>query len=165
MPHDPFKPPSSDVSVPDIRRGSAVKAVVLGAVTDIVGSMIASFVFFVAYGAYLAMTGNSPDQIGARTGDVGFDSPVGILVNIVGCLFSVLGGFVCARVAKHSEYKLGGILSAVSVALGVLVSGGAEPMIALYSLLTIASVMIGIHIGARRNRSALREAARAGALP
>ena len=165
MPHDPFKPPSSDVGVPDIRRGSAVKAVMVGAVTDIVGSMIASFVFFIAYGAYLAMTGDSPEEIGARTGDVGFDSPVGILVNIVGCLFSVLGGYVCARIAKHSEYKLGGILSAVSVALGILLAGGNEPMIALYSLLTIASVMIGIHMGARRNRSAFREAARVGVLP
>jgi hypothetical protein len=37
--HDPFTAPSSNVDMPDTARGSAVKAVVLGLMTDIGGSM------------------------------------------------------------------------------------------------------------------------------
>jgi hypothetical protein len=118
MSHDPFRAPSSNVDVPDTARGSAVKAVVLGLMTDVGGSMLSSLAFFMFYGAYLGATGGTADDLMVFARGNGFDSPMALALGLVGCMFSVLGGYVCARIAKHSEYKLGLILSACSVAVG-----------------------------------------------
>ena len=165
MAQDPFKPPASNVDVPDTRRGSPLKAVVIGAVVDFGGTMVASVVFFMLFGVYLAATGTPPDRAASEYGAVGFDSPIGLILNIVGCMFSVLGGFVCARIAKHAEYRLGAILAAVSVALGFLLGGEtvANGVGLVTSLLTVASVMVGAHLGAQKNRHAARQAASLGA--
>src|SRR6185369_11699173 len=100
--------------------------------------------------------------IGAAMAGLGPDSALGVGLSIVGCLFSVLGGFVCARIAKHFEYRLGAIMSAVSLALGaLLVDASTHPAIAAISLLaTVAATMAGIHIGVLRNRRARIDAAR-----
>ena len=161
MPHDPFRPPTTDVDAPDVQHGSAVKAIVLGALVDIGGSMMSGIIFYVLYGIYLGATGNSMDDMAKpmAAADAG-NSPIGFLLNMVGCLFSVLGGYVCARIAKHSEYRLGAILSVVTVALGfVLLAGGEpEPLAPMYALFTVAAVMVGSHLGAKINR---RDRARA----
>jgi hypothetical protein len=151
---DPFRPPAANVDVASVERGSAVKAVVLGALADLGGSILASMVFFALYGVYLGATGASGEELRTTLGDTSGNSPMGILMNIVGCLFSVLGGYVCARIARHAEYRLGAIVAAISVVLGMLVAGGEEAnaLIGIYSLLTFAAVMIGAHLGASRNR-------------
>ncbi len=161
MSHDPFRAPSSNVDVPDTARGSAVKAVVLGLMTDVGGSMLSSLAFFMFYGAYLGATGGTADDLMVFARGNGFDSPMALALGLVGCMFSVLGGYVCARIAKHSEYKLGLILSVCSLVSGYLLAGDSESnaaMTGLFSLLTVASVMTGAHLGARGNRRASREA-------
>ena len=155
MASDPFRPPETNVDRPDVQRGSAIKAVVLGALTDIGGSFLSGIVFYVLYGIYLGATGNSVEDMAAPFGAAeANNSPMGFLLNLVGCLFSVLGGYVCSRIAKHSEYRLGAILAAVTVCIGFLLMAGGEPdpLTGIYSLLTIASVMVGAHLGARANK-------------
>jgi len=155
MPHDPFRPPATNVDAPDVQRGSAAKAIVLGALTDIGGSMLAGIIFYLLYGIYLGATGNSIEDMGKPLSMAdASNSPMGFLMNMVGCLFSVLGGYVCARIAKHSEYRLGVILAVVTVSLGFLMMAGGEtdPLAGIYSLLTVAAVMVGSHLGARTNR-------------
>ena len=155
MPHDPFKPPVTNVDAPDLQRGSAVKAVVLGALTDIGGSMLSGIIFYALYGIYLGATGNSVDDMAKPFASAdASNSPIAFLLNMVGCLFSVLGGYICARIAKHSEYRLGAILAAVNVALSFLLMAGSEPdpLAGIYSLLTVAAVMVGSHLGARTNK-------------
>ena len=159
MSHDPFKAPASNVDLPDVARGSAVKAVVIGLTVDIGGSVLSSFVFFMFYGAYLGVTGGSADELATVAGGSMLDSPMGLMLALVGCMFSVLGGYVCARIAKHSEYKLGLVLAGCSVVAGLLLSGGdSEAMTGLLSLFTVASVMCGAHLGLRGNRRASRVA-------
>ena len=151
---DPFRPPAANVDVANAERGSAVKAVVLGAIVDLGGSILASIVFFALYGVYLGATGTQGEEFQSTMSSMNGNSPMGIMMNIVGCLCSVLGGYVCARIARHSEYRLGAILAAISVGLGLLVAGSdeANALIGIYSLLTFAAVMIGAHLGATRNR-------------
>lgn len=165
MSTNPFKPPSADVDVPDTRRGSPIKALVLGVVVDFAGTMVASTVFFLLFGAYLAASGTPADA--AANYGLGLDSPMGIVLNIVGSLFSVLGGYVCARVAKHSEYGLGGILAVVNVVLGLLLGGeaAANAYGLISSVITFAAVMVGTHIGAQQNRRAVRAAINLGVQP
>ena len=165
MATNPFKPPSADVDIPDTRRGSPVRALVLGVVVDFAGTMVASTVFFLLIGAYLASSGTPADQVVSY--EFGLDSPIGIVLNIVGALFSVLGGYVCARVAKHAEYRLGAILAGVNVVLGLLLGGeaAANAYGLISSVITIAAVMIGTHIGAQQNRRAVRDAISLGVQP
>ena len=153
--NDPFRPPAANIEARDTKRGSAVKAVFFGALTDIGGSMLAGIVFYMLYGIYLGATGNTLEDMakpfgGAEAGN----SPMAFMMNMVGCLFSVLGGYVCSRIARHSEYRLGAILAAVNVTLSFLLMAGGEPdpLAGIYSLLTVAAVMVGTHIGAKANR-------------
>lgn len=163
MAHDPFTPPTANVDVPDTRRGSPLRAIVFGIVVDFGGTMVASVIFFVIFGAYLAASGTPAEQ--AADYGLGLDSPMGLALNMVGCLFSVLGGYVCARTAKHAEYRLGAILAAISVVLGLLLGGDASANAygLISSLLTVAAAMVGAHLGALRNKAAVRQAARLGA--
>ena len=151
---DPFRPPGSNIDVANVEHGSAVKAVVLGALVDLCGSVVASMLFFAIYGVYLGATGGTAEDLGTAMGTAESGSPMQIALNMVGCMFSVLGGYVCARIARHSEYRLGAILAAITVAVGLVIAGGDDGsgLLAIYSALTIASVMVGAHLGAIRNR-------------
>jgi hypothetical protein len=57
---------------------------------------------------------------------------------------SALGGYTCARIARHSEYRLGAILAVLSTALGFLLRTGEE------SLLHNAA-LAGVRFGVSRN--------------
>lgn len=156
MSHDPFTPPASNVEVREVKRGSAVKGIFFGMFIDIAGTIVASLLFSVVYAVYLGASGQA-DQVSKMSEPFPYDSGPGLFLAIVGCLFSVLGGFICARIARHSEYRLGLIMATLSVALGVILD--AESSSAAYFLMlifTFASIMIGTHLGVRKNR---REAA------
>jgi hypothetical protein len=158
---DPYKPPTSNVEVPDLKRGSAMKAVALGLLADLGGTTLMSTLASFAYAIYLGATGSTPDQIGTAMANLGPDSALGVGLSILGGLFSVLGGFVCARIAKHSEYRLGLVMSAISLALAALVmEDKTHPAItAILFIATAASIMAGIHLGVLRNRKARAAAA------
>ena len=157
MSRDPYAPPTANVQVPDARRGSAVKAVVVGLGVDIGATIVFSFVASIAYGAYLGATGAAPGEMEKAMASMSYDSPLGILLTMAGCLFSVLGGYLCARIARHSEYKLGLIMCAASLVMVALTGGAGEGMhaavMALLVLASLAATMVGIHLGVRRNRS------------
>ena len=155
MSDNPYKPPSSNVEVADTKRGSAIKAVVLGLVTDLVGTMVVTLLAAIVYGSYLGATGSSPEEAAASVQGFSYDSPLGLAVAVAGTLFSVLGGFVCARIARHDEYRLGGIMCAISIVLIVLTSGqlAQAAMLVIPTVATLAAIMIGIHIGVRKNRA------------
>jgi len=165
MSHDPFRAPSSNVDVPNTAPGSAIKAVALGLMTDVGGSMVSSLLFFMVYGAYLGVTGGTEEDLMSMARSNGVDSPMALALSMVGCMFSVLGGYICARIAKHAEYRLGAILAVCSVVSGWLLAGDSEAnpaMTGLFSLLTVASVMTGAHLGARANRRASRQLVASG---
>ena len=148
---DPFKPPASNVEVGQHRRGSAVKALALGLAVDLGGTFVAGFAAAFVMAIFFGVTGGI-DDAEAALGSLSYDSGPGLVLVGIGCFFSVLGGYVCSRSARHSEYRLGGIMTAVSVALGILLDPQPAVTTAVLSVVTVASVMTGIHIGARANR-------------
>ena len=158
MSEDPFRPPAADIDVASVERGSPVKAVVIGALVDFCGSILATFIFYALFGAYLGATGGSAEELGAAAAPTETGSPMQIALNMVGCMFSVLGGFVCARIARHAEYRLGAIMSVITVVIGFIFVGGDDGsgLLPIYSLLTVASVMVGSHLGRIRNRRDVR---------
>jgi hypothetical protein len=156
MNQNPYTPPSSNLDVPDAKRGSAVKAVVVGLVADIGGSMLVGALASIGYVMYLGAMGTPQDQIAAALGtSFAYDSPLGIALTVIGCLFSVLGGYICARIAKHSEYRLGLIMFGVSLLFLVFIGNEESRAIVTAAMLlgTLASIMAGIHLGVRKNRS------------
>lgn len=86
--------------------------------------------------------------------DIGGSMLAGIaFIAAVGFLFSALGGYACARIARHSEYRLGAILAVLSIALGVLLGTGEESLLhnAALAAAAFASTMAGVRFGVSRN--------------
>ena len=154
MSRDPYAPPNANVQAPHLERGSAVKAVLVGLAADIGGTMAFGFLATLAYAIYLGATGASPEQMQSTMTEIPYDSALGIVFSIVGCLFSVLGGYLCARIARHSEYRLGLVMCAASLAIIALSGTGDTPPIiaAFLVLVTLAAIMAGVHLGVRVNR-------------
>jgi hypothetical protein len=154
---NPFSPPKAGSSSRRSRRGSPVWAVTAGALADVGGSLVVGVLVAIVAAAFLVTEGTPPEKVEAvLTSDP--LSPLAIFGYLVGCGFSSLGGYLCARIAGYAEYRLAGIVAAISVSFGLLVSvsGGRRMPIALDALLvlaTLGSVMLGAWRGAARNRS------------
>jgi len=148
MDNNPYQPPSSDFKQPprDREPGSIFKAVLLGAATDIGGTMATSLVLGIVYAVVLGAQGYSNDQIQASFDSMDPFTGFGLLSSIAGLAMSVLGGYVCARVANVSSYLAVGILSAVSVAFGALLGGGDDfewPILLALNLVSLAGIFFG----------------------
>ena len=155
---DPYAPPRADlgsVTAP-AEKGSAFKAVLFGVLADLAFNLVIGIVAVVLYGAFVISTGSSPDEIGKLVDDPADDSPFTIATLCIAGLGSALGGYVCARVAKHSEYRLAAILIAAALVFGWLLGGdelsGAVVLASL--VITVAATLFGTWLGVLRNRGA-----------
>lgn len=125
MSHNPFAPPSSNVEVADTNRGSAIKAVALGLATDLGGTIVVSLLVALVYGGYLGATGSTPEETAATMQVFSYDSPMGIVIGIVGIVLIVLTS------GQQTQ----------------------SAMLVIPALATLAAIMIGIHLGVRKNRA------------
>jgi hypothetical protein len=153
---NPYTAPEARVA--DRRRppGSPYKAVALGALTDLGGTFLFSMALMLVYGVALTGSGVQPENMEAAIKDAATTDSLFFWVgSIGGCGFSVLGGYVCARIAGQSEYTLGAILAVIVVVLGTLLFGGGDydmgTSIALNAT-TVVAVIVGAWIGKRQNR-------------
>lgn len=151
--HNPYTPPTATVGDIDVPNGSRIKAVLAGLAVDIGGSLLFGFAYIMIYSLAMAGTGADDEQIAASltalTEDPWFDAGG----TAIGFLFSALGGYVCARIARHAEYRLGAIVAAVSIAFGLIVGTGEDSPIREAALIAaaFASTLAGTWIGASRN--------------
>jgi hypothetical protein len=151
---NPYAPPEATVKDLPAKAGPAFKAVALGLGADIGGTFLAGIVLALIYGVVLGASGASTEEIVASTKAIGTDSWLFYAGALVGLAFSVLGGYVCARIARRDEMKLGAILAGLSALIGVLFSGEAYQLGTLISLTLagIGAVMIGARLGYTKNR-------------
>ena len=153
MTTNPYSAPTAVVSDPAGHRGSGIKAVSLGVLIDLGGTILISVIFIVVYGFYLAASGMRPEAVASAISSAGHDATIQGVLAIPGCLLSVLGGYVCARVARHSEYRLGLIVAVISMLFAVWM--GQEnyslAMNAVLAIATLASVMLGVKLGVSKN--------------
>lgn len=143
---NPYRAPTANVGQPPAT-GNPVKAILLGAAVDIGGTLVATTVAGVVYGIYLAAS-QEPVTSFAEGG-----TRLWIAGMVLGCGFSILGGYVCARIARHRELRLGAILSAISMLIGLLIGAGSYSveMNAWLAIATVASIMVGAWLGKLRN--------------
>jgi hypothetical protein len=123
--------------------------------TDFGGTFALSIALAFLYAMTLAASGTPPEQIAEAISSTAADSWYFWAATIGGGGFSVLGGYVCARVARQSEYTLGAILAAISVGLGLLIGGESERDVGMSIVLNAATgacVILGAWLGKKKNR-------------
>ena len=156
---NPYATPEARVAERRRQPGSPYKAVALGALTDLGGTFLFSMLLMFIYGVALSGSGVQPEDMEAAMRDAASTESLFFWVgSIGGCGFSVLGGYVCARIAGQSEYTLGAILAVVVVVLGMLLfgTGGYDfGMSVFLNATTVAAVIVGAWIGKKQNRRPL----------
>ncbi len=151
---NPYAPPQAALKDLPAGAGSALKAVALGLATDIGGTFAALLAFMVAYGIALGASGASAEEIVAAADFSATDSWPFYAATLIGLAFSVLGGYVCARIAKRAEMRLGAVLALLSAGSGFLLAGDHYQLGTLLSvtLAGIGAVLFGARLGYAKNR-------------
>jgi len=93
------------------------KAVLLGAATDLIGSAIAGVVLVIVFTIVVAPSDGGTQQALDRLGE---SWPFLLISMVVGGGFTVLGGYVAGRIARHSFLKHALAAGGLSLALGIL---------------------------------------------
>lgn len=147
---NPFNPPQSVVSDPPTP-GKPYKGLFLGLLVDIGGSMVLGVVLFIAYLALAAPPGVNFETDSAQLSESFRASAFADLGMFFGCLLSVAGGYVCARIAKPSSMRLCWLMAAISCGSGFLLSFDdySIGMNLLLAVATFASVTVGYYLGWR----------------
>jgi len=142
-----YQPPKSGFNKPprDREPGSIVKAVLLGAATDIGGSLVLQIILSIVYSVVLASQGLSETEVQTAFEHIDPWSPLGLTGTVIGLIMSGLGGFVCARTANVASYNALGILSAISVAFGTFIGMDDYEwqVLLLLNLLGLAAIFMG----------------------
>jgi MFS family permease len=152
---NPYTPPEAKLKDPGRQPGSPVKAVVFGLLADVGGTFLGSMVFGIVYGAMLASGGVSPAESQAALANVGRTGWGFAILSVMGCGFSVLGGYVCARVSRRLDFRLGLTLAALSAGSGLVMGQGSEAPVQnlLMAGVTVACVLMGTWYGIRQNQA------------
>jgi hypothetical protein len=153
MTEDRFKPPSAYVDDPRRGKGSPIKGVLLGLVVDVGGTMLFGIAVSIAWGFALAAAGHSAQEIKALFANPDGDPVLPTVLIGGGVLCSVLGGYVCERIARQANYRLGLVLSTLSVLVGVALGSTAASatMFVLLTVLTVGSVLLGTRLAFQEN--------------
>lgn len=148
--HNPFAPPRAKVTDAGANEpGSRIKALVLGGLVDVGGSTLIGFPLYIAL---QNLSGMSGAQIAAQA--IQPSTSIFWLNAVAGAFFSTLGGYVCARIAKRDELRLGLLLGSVVALFGFLVGSATYSAVAnlMFALIELAFVVLGARIGQDRNR-------------
>jgi hypothetical protein len=157
MPANPFQPPETDPTrtpPPPLPPGSPLKAVLMGLAVDIGGTALLSMVVTVVYVLQLHGQGLSEDETREAMAHMPHDSALYVGGTLLGALLSVAGGYVCARIARRDEFRIGLVMAALSGLGGLLLGGDSDAadMAVLFTLTGIACNLLGVKYGAERNR-------------
>jgi hypothetical protein len=148
-----FTPPQAEVRDAPKPKGSAIKGVLVGLAVDVAGTLAFGIALSLAYGVLLAASGQDEAQIRAALAESDSNSVFSAIAVVGGCAFSILGGYVCERVARQRDYRAGAILGVVSVGLGLAMGAGslswAENL--LFAFLTVGSVLLGTRLALERH--------------
>lgn len=158
----PYTPPQAPLTNPEMMNaatGSALKAVSLGVMVDILGTLLATLLTAFVYAVYMTSQGMAPPEIQASLQEEA--SPINFVVMGLGSGFSILAGYICGRIARRHEYRLTAITALCSLLIASAMSANGllqEPLrFGLSVLVTLACTLLGGHLAARR-RALARQA-------
>ena len=148
----------------EIRKKVSILGFMIGGVVDIVGTNIwgvfMTIYVMVSYNLF-QMAASSPTEATAEVLNIFQTNPLIFAVNfIVGAMFSILGGYIGAYIAKHDELLNGALSSFLCVLFGIygLVTGSHPAyLIVLEILALIISPLLGMLGGYLRLRQKSRK--------
>jgi hypothetical protein len=142
----PYAPPRSEVEDVEEIRARPITGVVVGAIVDLGGTILAAIVLAVAYTAYLAAQGAAPEQIEQTLATAPAGSAYFNIATAIGLFFSALGGYVCASYTREHVYRAGLVLAMLVCVIGFLIGGGQHSQLfdTIVVAVTFAAVMFGV---------------------
>lgn len=145
---NPYTPPSSEVRDPQKPPGSALKAISFGLLADIGGTLLGGGLLGLVYGFQMASAGATQEQVNQAMVDAPAWSWYFIASTLLGFACSILGGYVCERIARRGDYSLGLTLGAISISLGIVLGWSHYSLTAHLFLATIglACVLTGVRM-------------------
>lgn len=155
MPDNPYSPPEAPLADQPRPPGSPWKAIGLGLLVDIGGTMVLGTVFAILAGVVMASQGYSAEEAEATFSGPVLDSWVSALAMLIGLGCSVAGGYVCARIVRQQELKFAAIQGVLANVLGLLLAAGpdaADDRPFLLLAVGFVAVMAGAVGGQLRNR-------------
>lgn len=132
-----------------------ISAIVVGGLVDVGATLALGLALTFGYSFYLASRDLPPREIELAVTAAFERSDVVLGTIVVGTAFTVLGGYVCGRLAGHSEVRHAAFLGIVLVGLGVLLNQlpeNARPIWidGLGYLLTLVAAVVGGYWASRR---------------
>lgn len=151
--NDLYASPTAPVS--DERKGNKLVALSVGIAIDLGLSTGAGMVLSLVVMGMLMREDIPIDSLEDRINAVMpavMSSPLGYAFTAVGMLASLLGAYVCARIANDREYALAGVLSLVALVLFGLMRDETLPITTEATLLAIniGAIFLGTWLHARR---------------
>jgi hypothetical protein len=152
MAEDPYQPPESRVADTDTPPpGSIIKAVLLGLATDIGGTIL----FSITVGVVIAAMGGDLSVLTES-------DPLRWMMTLVGGGFTVLGGYVAARIANRIELNVSLIFGVCTLVAGLWLASLTEDpqtqQTADQTLMTFATIPAALLGGWLRKRNKRRAA-------
>ena len=128
-------------------------ALLAGIAADILGSLIGGVAVGILMGIFLVVQGVPPAEMVER-----LEAPTALVLGgIVGYCFTMIGGYVAARLARRAELLHGGLSAALATLVGWTIPLSNPIPIRLRILLSLLTIPIGVLGGwialAERRRS------------
>jgi hypothetical protein len=133
--------------------GSPWRAVLTGVAIDVCGSRVVEIIAVTCYAMQVVPSGMTDAQASELLRALPPSFSLFLVLNVLGMLMSVAGGYACARVALRDEWRVGAMLAGVSVVFNLLIDDtGVSDLALLYTLCDVAGLLLGVKYGAERNR-------------
>lgn len=148
----------------EFRKKVSILGFMIGSIADIVGTNIwgvfMTIYVMVSYNL-LQIAASSPTELTAKVLNIFQTNPLIFSVNfIVGAMFSILGGYIAALIAKHDELLNGALSSFLCILSGIygLVTGSYPIYLVLLEILAfIISPLLGMFGGYLRLKQKSRK--------
>ena len=161
----PAKPPEDDSRTPPAVPGNAaLRAVLAGIGIDVCGSTLLNIVLTSLYVAQAGTPGMTNTEIDDLVRSMPPESPLSVLGILLGALISVAAGYVCARIARRNEFRLGAVMAGCTALMGLLMADADRLTTGFLLLLLVCGVacnLLGVKYGAEHNRRSEASAAAA----
>ena len=122
----------------------SLKAVVIGCLVDWLGTLAFSLAFVMGTGVMAALRGVSPKETELALTEWYNSIPGTVFSALYGFGFTLLGGYIAARISKADNLLPSGLVGAMGILLGlVFISETPEAVILLSILLSIPVSILG----------------------
>jgi hypothetical protein len=132
--------------------GSLVKAISVGALIDLAGSLAVVFAFSIIYSSILLAQGLSEDAIQQTFEALTPWAGVGLIASALTLPVSIFAGYKAAAIANRPNYFAPGMVAVISCGLSAMVDTSHPPRLtlALMSVVNVIAFLSGAYIHVRK---------------